>query len=85
MRIVEWIMKILGRDTNQATLHTPLSYNDYEMQTQPEHDDLYPAAKAQYEREKKMLVQKQTERLARVKRLGYDFDNVVRKDNYVSH
>jgi hypothetical protein len=47
------------------------------MAEQRTHDADYPAAREQYEREKRELWRRQVERLARVKRLGYDFDVVT--------
>lgn len=73
--IARWLMKLLER--------TPPTIPP--QSTMLHHDMLYPEAREAYEREKDAARRKVAEQVARVQRLGYDFDNITRRGRDVAH
>lgn len=49
------------------------------------HDAGYSAEKRKYDKEKELLMKKHVERLARIRRLGYEFDLASGKDRNVGN
>jgi hypothetical protein len=75
MKFWEWLM------TKFCRTQPPVS----EYNAGVFHDHVYPEAKAEYEREKQKALRLQAERIARVKRLGYDVEIITRRDYDVVH